>query len=170
MLHRLAGTDLSYNVVEQQLVGEIDGKSICAHVVSGGRAGSKQAGVVNPFLANNPYATGIKKSAKIPGGPLILGTYELRTHEDRQKRPNWIRLIPSAGNYMKGRDGFAIHGRGNRGSDGCLVPTDFAVVMLLYKLVDARERQGRPAPMLTVGAIGDLDVIEKRLDWMNRIA
>jgi hypothetical protein len=161
------GTDLIYNIVEQLLAGTIDGTSVSAHVVSGGRAGSKTKGAVNPFLANNPYATGVKKQDKTPGGPLILGTYTLQTHESRA---NWIRLAPAAGNSMRGRAGFAIHGRGPRGSDGCIVPTDFAVVKLLCALVKAREKKGGPAPTLGVVAIGDFDFIDRRLDEMRRTA
>jgi hypothetical protein len=167
MLSAGLGTDFTYNIVEQLLVGRLDGVTLSAHVVSGGRAGSKAHGAVNPFLANNPYATHIKKTTHNPGGPLILGEYTMKTHESRN---NWIRLIPSSGNYMRGRAGFAIHGRGQRGSDGCIVPTDFAVVQLLYKLVAAREKKGGPAPTLTVVAIGDLDFIEKRLDALTRTA
>ena len=55
-------TDLIYNLVEERLSGSIDGTVIQAHAVSGGRAGSKQVGVLNPFLANNPYATHVKKN------------------------------------------------------------------------------------------------------------
>ncbi len=51
-------TDLVYNIVEQTITGSIDGVSVVAQAVSGGRAGSKLKGVVNPLLANNPYATG----------------------------------------------------------------------------------------------------------------
>ncbi len=167
MLIYATGTDLVYNIVEQVLVGRLDGNTISAHVVSGGRAGSKVAGAVNPFLANNPYATHVKLSGKTPGGPLILGKYRLKTHETR---PSWIRLLPFAENAMHGRAGFAIHGRGNRGSDGCIVPTDFAIVQLLYKLVKAREQKGGQAPTLAVVAIGDLDALEKRLDVLNRTA
>jgi len=64
---------------------------------------------------------------------------------------------------MHGRDGFAIHGRGKRGSDGCIVPTDFNVVQLVYSLVKAREQADKPAPTLAVVAIGDLDYIERKL-------
>jgi hypothetical protein len=159
--------DLVYNIVEERLLGNIDGVSITAHVVSGGRAGSKKKGVVNPFLANNPYATGVKQSDKTPGGPLILGLYTLRTHE---KKPNYIRLIPSTGNYMRGRSGFLIHGRGQRGSDGCIVPTDFPVVQKIYDLVRAREKNKHPPPTLAVVAIGDLDFIDRRLRQLAHTA
>lgn len=160
MYYKTMGTDLGYNILEQVLVGEIDGVSINAHAVSGGRAGSKTSGVVNHFLANNPYLTSVKKKGAIPGGPLIMGKYALQTHESR---PNWLRLIPDAGNDMRGRAGFAIHGRGVRGSDGCIVPTDFNVVKLLYALVASREASGASTPTLAVYAVGDFDSYERQL-------
>ena len=89
-----------------------------------------------------------------------MGKYRLKTHEST---PNWIRLLPFTENYMHKRDGFAIHGRGKRGSDGCIVPTDFAVVQQLHSLVAARERSGGAAPTLAVVAIGDLDAVDRRL-------
>jgi hypothetical protein len=160
-------TDLVYNIVEQTIAGSIDGVSVVAQAVSGGRAGSKLKGVVNPLLANNPYATGIKKSGAIAGGPLIMGKYKLKTHESKQ---NWIRLVPFEENNMHGRDGFAIHGRGKRGSDGCIVPTDFSVVQLIYSLVKARETAGKPEPTLAAIAVGDFDYIEKRLQMYKQLA
>ena len=153
-------TDLIYNLVEERLSGSIDGTVIQAHAVSGGRAGSKQVGVLNPFLANNPYATHVKKTSQNPGGPLIMGKYNLKTHESK---PNWIRLIPLATNDMRNRAGFAIHGRGAWGSDGCIVPTDFHVVQTLCSLVKVREKAGKAAPTLAVISLGDLDYLEKKL-------
>lgn len=150
-----SGTDLEYNIAEQRLTGEIDGTSINATAVAGGRAGSKKRGVVNFLLANNPYATHVKKRGKRPGGPLPMTTYKLKTHESK---PNWIRLVPKYGAAsLGGRAGFAIHGHGPRGSDGCIVPSDFHVLRTLYKLVKAREDAGEEAPTLVVVAIGDLD-------------
>lgn len=153
-------TDLVYNVLEQVLFGHVDGYTLRAHVVSGGRAGSKLPGVVHPGLANNPYATRVKLDTRTPGGPIVLGTYTLRTHE---KRAHWIRLLPQRGAVMHGRAGFAIHGRGVRGSDGCLVPTDFTVVTTLHRIVAMREAAGRAAPTLAVVAVGDFDGLERRL-------
>ena len=156
-------TDLVYNIVEESLTGKIDGTAISARAVSGGRAGSKTPGAVEFLLANNPYATGVKKG-KTAGGPIPLATYLLKTHESK---PNWIRLLPADGKTsVKGRDGFAIHGRGKRGSDGCIVPTDFHLVQLLYGLVKDRETAGNTAPTLAVVATGDLD----RFDKLNRTA
>jgi hypothetical protein len=166
VLTQQTGTDFVYNILEEVLVGSLDGTSITAHVVSGGRAGSKTKGVVNPFLANNPYATHVKEG-KTPGGPVIMGKYRLKTHESK---PSWIRLLPFAENAMHGRDGFAIHGRGPRGSDGCIVPTQFAVVQLLYSLVKARETNGGAAPTLAVVAIGDFDALDRRLETARHTA
>jgi len=157
--------DLTYNVVEMTLTGSIDGHSVNDTAWSGGRAGSKQSGVVHPMLANNPFLTGVKLSKQNPGGTLPLGTYELKTHE---KRKNWIRLNPVSQDGMKGRSGFAIHGRGPRGSDGCIVPHDFHSVLSIYALVQLREKAGRPAPTLEVVAIGDIEMIEQRMQtWAH---
>jgi hypothetical protein len=156
-------TDLVFNIVEQLLTGSIDGTHIDARAVSGGRAGSKTKGVVDVFLANNPYATGLKKRRTRPGGPLPIARYRLKTHESRA---NIIRLNPFDGEYMKGRTGMEIHGRGPRGSDGCIVPMDFHVVQLLYKLVKTREDAKKAAPTLAVVAIGDLDFFDR----LNRLA
>lgn len=167
MYYRVIGADLGYNILEHTLSGDIDGVHFQAQAGSGGRAGSKTPGAVNIFLANNPYLTGVKKTGSQAGGALVMGRYRLKTHE---KRANWIRLIPLTGNAMKGRDGFAIHGRGLRGSDGCIVPTDFNVVTALHSLVAKREREGRPAPVLAVYAIGDLEAYDRKLARMSSTA
>jgi len=167
VLNELTRTDLVFNIVEQLLVGAIDGVKISANAVAGGRAGSKTPGAVHYFLANNPYATGVKLTEKNPGGPLVMGSYRLKTHESHS---NWIRLLPDASNAMHGRAGFAIHGRGPRGSDGCIVPTDFPVVQLLYSLVKHREEEKQQAPTLAVVAIGDLDWIDRRLQQFVQTA
>jgi hypothetical protein len=159
--------DLTFNVLEQSLKGSIDGTTINASAVSGGRAGSKTAGAVNPLLANNPYLTRVKLSKDSPGGTLPMGRYILKAHE---KKENWIRLLPDAGQSLGGRDGFAIHGRGKRGSDGCIVPFDFHNVILLYKLCKARETQKAAAPTLEVVAIGDADEPLRRIKQWRTIA
>jgi hypothetical protein len=157
------GTDLVFNIVEQTLTGKIGETTISAHAVSGGRAGSKNKGVVNYLLANNPYSTSVKKTDHRPGGSIPLKKFELRAHESKE---NWIRLLPLKGEDLGGRSGFAIHGRGQRGSDGCIVPTDFHNVRLIYSLVMALEQAGERAPTLAVVAIGDLS----RFDDLARTA
>ncbi|MFT3816255.1 MAG: hypothetical protein QM750_01260 [Rubrivivax sp.] len=151
--------DLVYNIAEGRLNGEIDGVVIAAYAGSGGRANSKTRGAVNDWLANNPFAVGVKKTASNPGGPLPMGRYYVVSHEAHK---NWLRLVPVRQAAMHGRSGMAIHGRGPRGSDGCIVPTDFAVVLRLCELVKAREDAGGDKVVLEVVAIGDLD------RWLNR--
>jgi hypothetical protein len=148
--------ELTYNVPEGMLTGSVDGEHFSLRAGSGGRAGSKVAGAVHPLLANNPFATRVKLPANRthPGGPLPLNVYRLMLHESRT---NWIRLIPLDGDAMYGRAGMAIHARGQRGSDGCIVPTDFADVLRLCRVVKNRDAAGGPDVLLQVIAMGDLD-------------
>jgi len=159
----LKAPELTYNIASGRLTGFVDGVSISASAGSGGRAGSKTADALNWWLANNPLATGIKLSSdkSRPGGPLPMGEYRVVLHETRQ---NWLRLIPRNEAAMHGRSGMAIHGRGARGSDGCIVPTDFAVVSQLCRLVRKRAAAGGPDIALEVVAIG------QDLDRQNRTA
>jgi hypothetical protein len=150
--------DLSYNIVTRRLQGCIDDTQIDGVAVSGGRAGSKLAGAVLESLANNPFATRVKKTAASPGGPLPMALYRLVTHESRK---NWIRLVPANPAALGGRAGFAIHGRGDRGSDGCIVPMDFSIVLLVHRLVRAREEAGKSAPTLVVQTVGDVSPFER---------
>lgn len=153
----LQASDLVFNIVEQRLTGTLDRVIFNDHAVSGGRAGTKLAGAANPFIANNPFATRIKLSPSVPGGPLPLCRFTLQIHETRQ---NWIRLLPAPGQNLGGRSGFAIHGRGERGSDGCIVPMNFEVVKQLHRLTAARAAAQQPAPTLQVIATGDLGRFE----------
>lgn len=151
------GADLTYNIASGLLEGQIDGVYFSARAASGGRGGSKAPGALNWWLANNPFATHIKLPANHahPGGPLPMGHYRLVLHESRH---NWVRLIPCDVLSMHGRAGMAIHGQGQRGSDGCIVPTDFSVVLRLAQVLREREERGAAAPILTVIAVGtDLD-------------
>jgi hypothetical protein len=157
--HAIAA-DLRYNIVECHLTGKIDDLSINAQAGSGGRAGTKTKGALNSWLANNPYATSVKLSNKTPGGPLPNGYYQLVLHEARN---NWIRLVPFQSNVMHGRAGFAIHGRGLRGSDGCIVPTEFNVVVAICKAIKKRNEKGGAAPVLEVFSMGDLSRWERQV-------
>lgn len=149
--------ELRYNIASGELEGTVDGVKLQGTAGSGGRAGSKVKDAMNWWLANNPYATRVKLNAdhSNAGGPLPMGSYLLSLHESK---PNWIRLTPRDATAMHGRAGFAIHGRGPRGSDGCIVPTDFNLVLRLCQLVAQRRSAGRAPIALEVYAIGqDLD-------------
>ena len=156
-IQAIAPPELTYNIASGILSGEVDGSHISAHAGSGGRAGTKSKDGLNWWLANNPLATRVRLPAdkSHPGGPIPMGTYRVVLHEARE---NWLRLLPVDERQMHGRSGMAIHGRGQRGSDGCIVPTDFAVVMRLCKLVRSRKEKGGRDVLLRVVAIGpDLD-------------
>ena len=146
--------DLVYNIEDRRLQGKIGREYISAYAGSGGRAGSKVAGAENWWLANNSLAThvgGTKSKGTHRYGPIPRGLYTLRLHESRK---NWIRLIPDKSNVMFDRSGFAIHGRGKVGSHGCLVPTDFNVVLKLCELVEKNEKANDPPITLEVVSIG----------------
>ncbi|MBD8533127.1 MULTISPECIES: hypothetical protein [unclassified Massilia] len=159
-----ATCEFLYNIPESRLTGELecDGKKevFNAYAGSGGRAGSKTAGALDPRLANNPFAVhvkGVSSGGEITkiGGPIPMGVYELHPHETKE---NWIRILPLEGTAVYGRDGFAIHGRGHNGSIGCIVPSDFHNVVRLYTLLKKRHEQGLDAPRLKVIAVGtDMD-------------
>ena len=146
--------DLTYNIESRLLTGKVGDAHISARAGSGGRAGSKVAGAENWWLANNSLAThvgGKKSKGTHAYGPIPRGVYTLKLHESRK---NWIRLVPAKGNVMHGRAGFAIHGRGKTGSHGCLVPTDFTVVMYLCKLVKKNDESGKSPISLGVISVG----------------
>jgi hypothetical protein len=162
--------NLTYNIVEARLQGFVNGVLYNEIACSGGRAGSKTAGAAHPILSNNPFLTHIKKDAlgkDSPGGALPLGIYKLIPHESRT---NWIRLIPAQYNTMHNRDGFAIHGRGQRGSDGCIVPENFRVVLELLDAAKFRAKKGISPLILEVIAVGDLDYFLNKMDRYARTA
>lgn len=127
--------DLVYNIATYTLKGIVGGVSFESRGYSGGRGGSKVDGVSVYFLANNVLSTHIKKidgDNNSIGGTLPLGIYNMYIHE---KELRWIRLLPSNDRAMHNRNGFAIHGSGSRGSDGCIVLTDSAILTRLVEQV-----------------------------------
>ena len=146
--------DLTYNIPEEQLSGTIDATVIDVHAGSGGRAGSTTKGVVNWYLQNNPFATGVHRGPH-GFGPLPLGRYTMLQHE---VHPHWVWLVPLAGSDMLGRSGFAIHPRGPIGSHGCIVPDNAQDVIRILHAIAHRKADGGPDPILEVIAVGsDLD-------------
>ncbi|MES2112464.1 MAG: tlde1 domain-containing protein [Bacteroidota bacterium] len=148
MLHQL-----TFNIATRDLSGIIGQKPFSALAVSGGRSGSTTAGAVNSILANNPFLTGHKLEKGGIGGALPLGFYKLSAHESKS---HFIRLTPDKGNQMHGRDGFLIHPRGHRGSDGCIVLKETAKIDELLKFIKEWKEDGKTI-VLEVMASGDLD-------------
>ena len=151
--------DLIYNIEEERLRGTLGTLRIDTHAGSGGRAGSKQVSR-NLFLTNNSYAThigGRSSRGTHNYGPIPRGFYTLREHESRT---NWTRLIADEDNVMFSRDGFAIHGRGNVGSHGCIVPDDFQVIKNMIRALRANPSRQYKLEVISIGP---------NIGWQNRI-
>lgn len=76
-------TDLIYNIETGSLKGKIGDNYLSAYAGSGGRAGSKVKGAVNPLLANNSLTThigGAEKAESHLFGPIPQGVYKLKLH------------------------------------------------------------------------------------------
>ena len=128
---------LTYSIFEGVLTGTTNGKMWHIFAASGGRGASKTPGVVNAGLANNPYATGVKLQTGSSGGPIPTGRYAIeKPLTNYHGKGRWAKLIPDSHNAMLHRAGFAIHGPGPRGSDGCIVPRNVAE---FHELMDALE-------------------------------
>jgi hypothetical protein len=84
------------------------------------------------------------------GGPLPEGHYTCRYVAHKQgfgeciKLDMWSDAIANSPHFGKKhrqhRDGFLIHGRGPKGSDGCIVPEDESKRLLLNRYVKERGR------------------------------
>ena len=133
----MGNAQLTFYLSEGVLTGYVAGKWINIYALSGGGGGTKKkSGPDEPGTVNNPYRTGQRERGSVRGGPLPAGRYEIGTpiawHHGRAAR-----LTPSVSadkfTNITGRDGgFLIHGRGPKGSDGCIVPkypADFQELM-----------------------------------------
>jgi len=69
-------------------------------------------------LSNNPDAQHLKDEGPLPRG---FYTMTVRTTKYRTLWPPIIILTPCHGNQMFNRDGFMIHGGGERASTGCII-------------------------------------------------
>lgn len=155
---------LIYFIKDAYLVGDLGSKHFQFRAVSGGHAGSQPDRSI-PFIVNNPYLIGQEKDdAKgIAGGPLPCGRYFLRPdlHRHSHKHPKilikWIDLIPDATAAMGTRKRFAIHGHGEIGSDGCIVPVEATHLNDLYYAVldEIRMRKGEVELSVVAGELDD---------------
>jgi hypothetical protein len=145
---------LTYNIVEQHLHGNLGGVFINCAAGSGGRAGTKAKGAQNWLLQNNALATHVHHGAHIYG-PLPQGKYFMRPQESDK---HMIRLDPFPTNIMHGCSSFLIHGRGKIGSHGCIVLYDFTNVLKICHAVEGYLKSQKTKPVLQVIAVGtDVD-------------
>jgi hypothetical protein len=121
---------LTYVVNQGMLFGTVGGEMVNIRTVSGGGGGAvdkktrKPRKPDDPSSVNNPLKTGQKEDNKdgVRGGPIPDGSYLIETPFTHGPLGLSARLSPMKGNDMMGREGFFIHGRGPKGSDGCIVP------------------------------------------------
>jgi hypothetical protein len=168
---------LTYDVANEWLSGKIGNQEISLRACSGGgRASKVHPGGKPGQLGLASWNTQRKQNDArgIRGGPLPVGMYMVQKpahHPDlklsaylQQTLTSMLYENPAAptGVAVTKRDGFYIHGRGPKGSDGCIVPMEkFDELMtllrahapLLLKVVNAGARLDKLPPPLP-GNIG----------------
>ena len=138
---------LTYDITNERLYGELGGRKIALWARSGGGRASKAhpAGEAGQMGLASWDTQRKEDSAKgIRGGPLPPGFYLVEkpaSHPSLGKAAYLIQTPSSllyanyssaSGLSVTDRDGFYIHGRGPKGSDGCIVPMEkFTELMAL---------------------------------------
>lgn len=116
---------LTYYIFEGVLTGVFGSEVIHITAWSGGAGGSRKLTPTED--ANNPYSYALKEidNPKNPvrGGPIPPGPYQIYPPEKSSKLGPCARLEPLF-TPPNNRGGFAIHGQGPKGSDGCIVIPD----------------------------------------------
>lgn len=147
-------SQLTYNIVEEHLHGHFGGVLINCAAGSGGRAGTRTMDAENWYLKNNALATRVHHGAH-HYGPLPQGYYYMYPHENSK---HMVRLGAFPSNIMYGRSGFLIHGRGEIGSHGCIVPYERRNVLSICCSVANYLKFHKSKPVLQVIAVGaDVD-------------
>jgi hypothetical protein len=136
---------LTYDIALERLYGEIGGKKFAIHAMSGGGRGSKVHPYGDPGDKGSNVGLGSWSwprqevgSKHIRGGPVPPGFYIIFKPQTyawlgggkgaylEQTLSSLLHADPTKaiGVSVTGRDGFYIHGRGPKGSDGCIVPME----------------------------------------------
>ena len=152
--------DITFNLGDGSLKGYVDQTPISTFAKSGGRGNTKTEGAEVNLLVNNVFSAGVKHTTKdTVGGSLPIGFYQITPHEKKERQKLCMtRRTPLDVPNLHNRDGLLIHGRGQRGSDGCVVPLDFEVVQDIYHCAVKRQQERRKPLILEVVAVGqDLD-------------
>lgn len=147
-------SNMTFNVAEGLLYGELSGVKFRGAAVSGGRGGSTDSQAGNWLLQNNVFSSRIKESPTRMGGTIPLGKYFMVPHE---KKERWTRLNPCKGTYLADRDGFAIHPRGPEGSHGCIVPFNDGEAQRIRAAVQIFRNNNNEWPIIEIIAVGDID-------------
>jgi hypothetical protein len=161
---------LTYDIANERLSGKIGNKEISIWAKSGGGRGSKVHPDGKPGqmgLASWNTQRKQNDGTGIRGGPLPTGMYIVQkpaNHPDLKLSAYLEQTLTSLlyedrsallGVSVTKRDGFYIHGRGPKGSDGCIVPMEMfdelmtllkANAPLLLKVVNAGARVDKLPP------------------------
>lgn len=124
--------NLTFYIADGLLIGTANGRMFHVDARSGGGGGSRAHPEGNADT-NNPGSVGVRTTSAHRGGPIPPGRYRISTPSRDPHLGLSAALTPADADqraHMLGRDGFYIHGRGPRGSDGCIVPMEsFADLM-----------------------------------------
>jgi hypothetical protein len=140
-------SDATYNIAESHFSSK--SMHVDCLAFSGGRAGAHNRNKVDPRLANNALATHVHSGVH-HFGPLPQGRYSMAPHESH---PLKVRLNPLPGTNTFGRGSFEIHGHGDTGSHGCIVPANPSDLHKICAAVKSAHAVGKSL-VLEVVAIG----------------
>jgi hypothetical protein len=127
-MEELRAFDFVYYVWSETLVGDISGKSFCVRAFSGGGRGRMSGEAETSFASFSPHR-GTDDARGVRGGTLPPGLWRVKVLENyagRLGKPV-ARLTPMSyqvADYPTreyAHRPFLIHGRGEQGSDGCIV-------------------------------------------------
>jgi hypothetical protein len=148
---------LKYSISDEILYGAVDGTTFSMKAFSGGGRGSTAD---MELIDLRHWATSKKAppafSPKNRGGPLPVGLYIAKYYGQHEHLGRCAELMQTLTSLLHAdpwseigvsatdRAGFFIHGRGPKGSDGCIVPEK---VSDLRDLLDAIETANGPIPL-----------------------
>lgn len=118
--------NLTFYIADGLLVGTAGGHTWHVSVRSGGGGGARGNPDGNADT-DNPNSVDVKETGTRRGGPLPPGRYRIGTPGRHGHLGYSSALTPydaEQRQHMYGRSGFYIHGRGPKGSDGCIVPME----------------------------------------------
>jgi hypothetical protein len=118
--------NLTFYIADGLLVGTAGGHMWHLEARSGGGGGARKNPDGNADT-DNPGSVSVKESGHHRGGPLPPGRYRIGTPSKHKGLGYSAALSPydaEQKTQMFGRSGFFIHGRGPKGSDGCVVPME----------------------------------------------
>ena len=125
---------LTYDLAAARLFGTVGGQHFSMDAVSGGGRG-RVKGKPDSSFGSHLSTTQEDAKANVRGGPLPSGEYACEYLQNHPPFHECIHLRPLTSTQHllltrvgghRGLNSFYIHGRGPKGSDGCIVPFNHA--------------------------------------------